>query len=322
MTRSEPQALEDGAVNAESYAKAVFNILDDFGEERERQSDTQRAVLNILEDIEAERSRLESTQKAVLNILDDFDVERRRVEEANLTLQKQSIELGRSNKELEMFAYVASHDLQEPLRMITSFTQLLAKRYRGQLDSEADDFIGFVVDGATRMSALIEDVLSYSRVGSKDLEFTWANCEEVLEGVLSDLGGLMAETGAIVTHAPLPTISVDASQLAKLFQNLVVNAIKFCTEKQPLVHIGAEPEDDGWRLSVRDNGIGVDPSHSEEIFHAFQRLHSREYPGTGIGLAICRRIVDRHHGRLWIESEPGSGSTFFFTLPHRDAGAS
>lgn len=321
MTSAETQLADGGAADAASYAKAIFNILDDFGEERERQGDSQRAVLNILEDIEADRNRLEATQKAVLNILDDFDVERRRVEEANLSLRERTTELGRSNAALEMFAYVASHDLQEPLRMITSYTQLFAKRYRGQLDSEADEFIGFVVDGATRMAALIKDVLDYSRVGSKDLELTWTNCEEVLERVLANLGGLVAETGAVVTHDPLPTIGADASQLAKLFQNLVVNAIKFCTEKRPLVHVGAHSEEDGWKLFVRDNGIGVDRSHSEQIFQAFQRLHSREYPGSGIGLAICKTIVERHGGRLWIESQPGSGSTFFFTLPSRNATA-
>jgi len=319
VTSAETQVLlqDDSAVAAENYAKAILNILDDFGEERKRQGDSQSALLNILEDIGAETARLEATQKAILNILDDFDVEKKRVEEANVSLQYRTAELGRSNAELELFAYVASHDLQEPLRMITSYTQLLAKRYRGQLDSDADEFIEFVVDGATRMSALINDVLNYSRVGSRDLELTSADCEEILDRVLMNLRQRVEETGAVVTHDPLPTIIADSSQLAQLFQNLVDNAIKFCTEKSPAVHIGAHQEGDGWTLFVRDNGIGIDRSYNERIFQAFQRLHSREYPGTGIGLAICKKIVERHGGRLWIESEPGHGSTFSFTLPAR-----
>jgi light-regulated signal transduction histidine kinase (bacteriophytochrome) len=308
-----------GAVDAASYAKATLNILDDFGEERARQGDSQRAVLNILEDIGAETIRLESTQKALLNILDDFDVEKRRVEETNVSLQERTAELGRSNAELEMFAYVASHDLQEPLRMITSYTQLLAKRYRGQLDSDADEFIEFVVDGAMRMSSLINDVLNYSRVGSRDLVLSQTNCEEVLERVLMNLRQRVEATGVVVTHDPLPTVVADSSQLEQLLQNLVDNAIKFCTKKSPAVHIGAHPDSDGWTLFVHDNGIGVDPSYNERIFQAFQRLHSREYPGTGIGLAICKKIVERHDGRLWIESQPDIGSTFSFRLPNKQA---
>jgi PAS domain S-box-containing protein len=243
--------------------------------------------------------------------------ERRRAEEA---LSAHARELARSNDDLQQFAYVASHDLQEPLRMVASYTQLLARRYRGALDADADEFIAFAVDGVTRMQALINDLLAYSRVGSRESERAPVSLEEVLGRVLHTLSPATQTEGATVTHDPLPTVQGDAGQLAQLFQNLIGNAIKFRGADPPRVHVSARHEDGGWVVSVRDNGIGIAPEFATRIFAIFQRLHSRtEYPGTGIGLAICRKIVERHGGRIWVESEPGHGSTFNFTLPDRSA---
>ena len=235
--------------------------------------------------------------------------------QAEAALAKRTEELARSNAELERFAYVASHDLQEPLRMVASFTQLLAKRYRGQLDGDADEFIGFAVDGARRMQILINDLLAYSRVGTRGREFAPTNCEAALEAALMNLGKAIEETGALVTHDPLPTIPGDEIQLGQVFQNLIANALKFHGSAPPRAHVAAQNKDGEWRFSVRDNGIGIDPQYAERIFHVFQRLHTAaEYPGTGIGLAIAKKIVERHGGRIWVESEPGQGATFYFTL--------
>ena len=239
--------------------------------------------------------------------------ERKQAEEI---LKKKTEELARSNKELEQFAYVASHDLQEPLRMVTSYVQLLARRYKGKLDGSADEFIGFAVDGAARMQRLINDLLTYSRVGTRGEEFEPADCEIVLQQSLKNLQIAAEEKQAVVTHDPLPTIMADHVQLGQLFQNLIGNAIKFQGTEPPHVHISASRNENSWVFSVRDNGIGIAPEYSEKIFVIFQRLHGRDkYPGTGIGLAVCKKIVERHGGRIWVESEPGKGATFLFTLP-------
>jgi len=238
--------------------------------------------------------------------------ERKRAEEE---LKKTLADLERSNKELEQFAYVASHDLQEPLRMVASFTQLLGQRYGGKLDKDADDFIRYAVDGANRLQALINDLLSYSRVSTRGKALEPIACEDVLARVHANLLAMIEETGTILVHDPLPTVVADETQMVQLFQNLVQNAIKFRRDESPRIHVAAQREGDEWVFSVRDNGIGIDAQYFDRIFVIFQRLHGKEeYPGTGIGLAMCRRIVERHAGRIWVESEPGRGSTFYFAL--------
>lgn len=237
-------------------------------------------------------------------------------------LAKRTQEMERSNKDLQQFAYVASHDLQEPLRMVSSYVQLLQRRYQGRLDADADDFIGFAVDGATRMQHLIQDLLSYSRVNTHGNPPSPTDVGAVLEQVITNLRLAIDESNARITHESLPVVEADATQLVQLFQNLIANAIKFCSELPPQILISAEKEDSYWVFSVRDNGIGLDPEFADRIFTIFQRLHSRQdYPGTGIGLAICKRIVERHGGSIWVKSAPGEGSTFYFTLPVSDSNA-
>jgi PAS domain S-box-containing protein len=239
------------------------------------------------------------------------------LEKANTLLARQTEELARSNAELEQFAYVASHDLQEPLRMVSSFTQLLAQRYRGKLDADADEFIGYVVEGAVRMQQLIRDLLSYSRVGRDDSTPAPTDCSAVFRSVCTNLRKAIEECDAQVSAEPLPTVAVHESELLQVLQNLIGNAIKFRrVDTAPRVHVAARVQGSEWLFGIRDNGIGIDSQHAERIFLVFQRLHGRnKYPGTGIGLAICKKVVERHGGRIWVESEPGQGSTFYFTLP-------
>ena len=237
-------------------------------------------------------------------------------ERAEAALQGHARDLARSNAELEEFAYVASHDLQEPLRMIKSYLQLLEKRHGRKLEGDAHQFLAYAVDGATRMQQLIHDLLAYSRVGTAKAEFAPTDCRGAVQGVLGDLKMTIEESGGVVTHDHLPTVMGDASQIRQLFQNLIANAIKFQNSAPPHVHVSAERCGGEWVFSVRDNGIGIAPEYAERIFVIFQRLHTRsEYPGTGIGLAICKRIVERHGGRIWVESQPGQGATFRFTIP-------
>jgi len=245
-------------------------------------------------------------------MFDDI-TERKQAEEA---LKAAHEELKRSNSELEQFAYVASHDLQEPLRMVSSYTQLVMKRYGDRLDGDAREFMAYVVDGAARMKQLIEDLLAYSRVGTKGKDFKPVAVENALKRAVTNLHAAIQESGAEITHDALPTVDADEVQLAQLFQNLMGNALKFKGSETPHVHVSAVELPDEFQISIKDNGMGIEPQYFERIFMLFQRLHTKgDYPGTGIGLAICKKVVERHGGRIWVESEPGKGSSFNFTLP-------
>ncbi|HVL49156.1 MAG TPA: ATP-binding protein [Candidatus Thermoplasmatota archaeon] len=240
-----------------------------------------------------------------------------RVRLTNLVTAK-AAELERSNADLQQFAYVASHDLQEPLRMVASYVQLIERRYRGKLDKDADEFIEYAVDGARRLQGLINDLLSYSRVGGSNAPFMEVDLGATVDTVRRQLAKTLEEKGArLVVATPLPTVRADPSQMVQILQNLVGNGLKFTAPgRAPEVSVSAERDEGAWRIAVRDNGIGIDPEYAERIFVLFQRLHSREtYPGSGIGLAICKRIVERHGGRIWVESKPGEGATFLFLLP-------
>jgi len=248
---------------------------------------------------------------------------RRQAEE---DLARKVEELARSNAELEQFAYIASHDLQEPLRMVAAYTQLLGERYRGKLDENADKFIGYACEGAARMQTLIQDLLAFSRVGRNGARRIQVDCDALMQEILLTLGPAIAESGAVVAHGPLPAVWADRSQLAQVFQNLIANAIKFRGKEAPEISVTAEKSNDSksndatledqWVFTISDNGIGIAPEYAENIFVVFQRLHTRtEYPGNGIGLAICKKIIEHYGGKIWVEAQLGHGSTFKFTLP-------
>jgi PAS domain S-box-containing protein len=242
-----------------------------------------------------------------------------RIAERTAALEERAAELKRSNEELEAFAYVASHDLQEPLRAMASYTQLLKRQLGGQGSAEADLYIGHVLEGAARMRALINALLDYSRVGRRPLDLRPLPLDEVFDTAMADLSTTIAESGAQVTHGPLPVLAGDPVGLGQLFRNLISNAIKFRRDEPPAISVTAQLVGHDWRFAVRDNGIGIDSRHYDRIFIIFQRLHGRDRAGTGIGLAVCKKIVERHGGQIWVESEAGKGSTFFFTLPARAA---
>jgi hypothetical protein len=226
-------------------------------------------------------------------------------------------ELARSNRELEQFAYVASHDLQEPLRTLASYAKLLSRRYEDQLDAKANRFIRYILEEALRMQALINDLLRYSRVGRQPQNFAPCDCAAVFDVVVQRLEGAIANSGATVTGNDLPTVFADETQLIQLFQNLISNALKYRSPELPVVQVAAVQQEGQWLFSVRDNGIGIEPKYAERIFMIFQRLHTQEeYSGTGIGLAIAAKIVERHGGRIWVESELGQGAIFYFTIPN------
>lgn len=237
--------------------------------------------------------------------------------EAEEKLRRFAEELQRSNQELEHFAYVASHDLQEPLRTVGSFAQLIERRYKGKLEDDADEFINYIVDGASRMQRLINDLLTYSRVGTRGRTFQRVDTQQVLSKVIQDIDSLIQGSGAVITHDEMPMVSADEVQLRQLLQNLIGNGVKFRKPGEaPAIHVAAKQVNGEWEFRVRDNGIGIEPQYFERVFVIFQRLHGRnEYEGTGIGLAVCKKIVERHGGRIWVESEPGAGATFCFTLP-------
>jgi light-regulated signal transduction histidine kinase (bacteriophytochrome) len=241
-----------------------------------------------------------------------------RLAKAAEDLRDRATELERSNADLQQFAYVASHDLSEPLRMVSSYVQLLARRYRGRLDSDADEFIRFAVDGASRMQALIDGLLLYSRTGTLEYTHGPIDCSKVMASTLSTMDRRVKSTGAVITIDPLPTVTGDETQLGQLFQNLLSNALKFVSDRQPRIHVSAVRDGPGWLFSITDNGIGIEPRHTERIFKVFQRLHNHEsYSGSGIGLAICKRIVERHGGRIWVDPVPAGGTRFSFTIPDR-----
>lgn len=238
--------------------------------------------------------------------------------QAEQHLKQLNADLLRSNQELGQFAYVASHDLQEPLRKIRSFTELFSERYQGKLDDTADRYLGYITSGAARMQGLIDDLLSYSRVGRVEIHIQATNLEHILQQVKSDLETVIETSNALISFDPLPIALVDPTQMRRLLQNLISNAIKYCEADIPKIHIGASKDKKDWTISVQDNGIGIDPQFAERIFVIFQRLHNREeYSGTGIGLAICKKIIERHGGEIWVNSQEGQGATFSFTLPHR-----
>jgi PAS domain S-box-containing protein len=240
--------------------------------------------------------------------------------QAEAALHEAHEELKRSNSDLEQFAYVASHDLQEPLRMVSSYTQLLGRRYGEKFDADAKEFMAYIVDGAARMQQLIQDLLAYSRVGTKDKDFKPVELAKPLRRAIANLKAAIDESGAAVTHDPLPTLVADEVQLAQLFQNLVGNALKFRSASAPRIHVGVSERGGFFEFEVRDNGIGIEPQYFERIFMVFQRLHNKsDYPGTGIGLAICKKVVERHGGQMRVESKPGEGSAFIFTLPKERA---
>ncbi len=297
----------------EVYEQTVFDQsskLEQLLEERNRSEHELQKHKSHLEELVAARTGELMRANEQLKL----DIAARKQAEQDLALKAQ--ELARSNADLERFAYVASHDLQEPLRMVASYTQLLARRYKGKLDTDADEFIGFAVDGANRMQRLIQDLLTYSRLTSRGKAFELTESQAACENALWNLRQAVEDSGATVTVGPLPTVFADATQLSQLFQNLIGNGIKYCSDLVPDIHVGARVDGTEWEFSVQDNGIGIEAQYFERIFVMFQRLHTRkEYSGTGMGLAICRKIVERHGGRIWVESRPGDGSTFWFTIP-------
>jgi light-regulated signal transduction histidine kinase (bacteriophytochrome) len=253
--------------------------------------------------------------------------ETQRIRQLNLDLERRvalrTEELQRSNDDLQHFAYVASHDIKEPMRMISSYSALLQRRYQGRLDADADTYIGFIVDGVKRMNTLITDLLEYSRAGqSSGEQTTEVEPGAIFENVLENLKVTIADAGATVTSDPLPAIVYDPVRLEQLLQNLIANAVKYRDPSRAAhVHLSAERRPGETVFSVRDNGVGIAPEHREQVFGIFKRLHGKEIEGTGIGLAMCKKIVERHGGRIWVESTPGSGSTFFFSVPHARSAA-
>jgi len=289
-------------------------VFNDFEIEHDFETLGRRIMVLNARRIYHETKRMQMILLAIEDI-----TERKRAEEKLKQaeeLKQAIVALERSNKELEQFAYVASHDLQEPLRMVSSFTQLLAKRYQGKLDKDADEFIDYAVAGAKRMQMLLNDLLAYSRVGARVKSFEPTDSEAAFDQAIANLRVAIEEGEAVITRDRLPPLIADDLQIVQLFQNLLGNAIKFHGKEPPRIHVSAKQEGNEWVFSFRDNGIGIAPEYFDRIFVIFQRLHSREeYPGTGTGLAICKKIVERHGGRIWVESEPGKGSTFYFTIP-------
>jgi signal transduction histidine kinase len=270
-------------------------------------------VVSEREDYSVRAEKYSNDELGVLT--DAFNRMLGQIQERDIALRSTADDLVRSNSELEQFAYVASHDLQEPLRAVGGCVQLLKRRYQSQLDATAEELIGHTVEGVTRMQTLINDLLAYSRVGTRGTPFEPTNCSVILKHALDNLQAAIEESGAVVTSDPLPTVNADSTQMTQLLQNLVGNAIKYRDHRRPEIHVGVKSEDNNWVFSVADNGIGIEPQYYERVFKVFQRLHQRrEYSGNGIGLAICKKIVERHGGQIWVESKLGEGSTFYFRI--------
>ena len=308
--RHELAALEQLFEVYERTTLEQASRLEQLLEERRRVTNELQEHKSRLEELVA--ARTEELVRANEQL--KLDIAARKRTEQKLALKAQ--ELARSNADLEKFAYVASHDLQEPLRMVASYTQLLGRRYKGKLDVDADEFIGFAVEGANRMQQLIHDLLTYSRLTTLGKVLEPVESRAACDNAVKNLRQSIRDSGATVTVAPLPAVLADATQLTQLFQNLIGNGIKYCNSRAPEIQVAARADGTDWIFSVQDNGIGIEPQYFERIFQMFQRLHTRtEYSGTGMGLAICQKIVERHGGRIWVESQPGCGSTFLFTIP-------
>ncbi|MFP5306419.1 MAG: ATP-binding protein, partial [Gammaproteobacteria bacterium] len=268
--------------------------------------------------------QLQARERELLTLVSERQRAEAALKAANAALEERAAELARSNAELERFAYVASHDLKEPLRSVISFTQLLEKKYKGRLDAEADSYIQFAVDGAKSMRRLIENLLDYARIASAERTSAATSADDALRQALENLRAAVEHSGAVVTHAPLPDVQARPTELVQLFQNLIDNAIKFRSDAPPRIHLSAQREKDAplWRFCVADNGIGIEPRYADKVFRLFQRLHNREdYPGTGIGLAVCKKIVESAGGRIWVEAGDGPGARIAFTLPAAPARA-
>lgn len=328
---------KDFGFNTEDYLTALSKvpvILDDevkyrmefladlasfFGEAGLTKLNLQKLMAEQEHRIEERTRDLKDAQVATLNMMQDAEEARHDAEKANENLKILMAELKRSNEELEQFAYVASHDLQEPLRMVSSYTQLIERRYKDKLDQDGHDFIEFAVDGANRMQRLINDLLTFSRVTTRGKEFNFTDLNSVLGQAIANLQQRIDETHAVIINDELPNLPIDEGQITRLFQNLLDNATKFHGKEAPRVHITAKEQEKDWLFCFRDNGIGIDPGYKDRIFIIFQRLHAKsDFPGTGIGLALCKRIVERHGGKIWVESEPGKGAAFCFTIPKRE----
>lgn len=315
--------------NMENTQRSVFNILEDFSEEKNHLENTQSAVINILADYSAEKLDMENTQHSVLNILEDFSEEKNRLENSQRALlnilddyseEKDKAEafnknLVAANKELEQFAFIASHDLQEPLRTITSFVGIFEKKYSGKLDADAEQYLKFIVTATTKMRNLIEDLLGFSRIG-RNIALESVDFNDALKETLVDLDASIKESKAKIISATLPILTANKTDIIRLFQNLISNAIKFRKkEGQSEISITVEEHDTEYMFAVKDNGIGIEERFFKKLFVIFQRLHTvAEYPGTGIGLAACKKIVALHGGRIWVTSKVNEGSTFFFTI--------
>ncbi len=288
---------------------ALLNILDDYSVEKVNMENTQRAVLNILEDYGTEKNNLENTQRAVLNILDDYSEEKGKVETINNDLSS-------ANKELEQFAYVASHDLQEPLRTISIFVGLLEEKYSGKIDEDTKQYLKFIVNATSKMQNLIKDLLDFSQIG-RNISFAATDCNDILKEVIANIGATIKVSNAKITSTVLPVVIGNEIELRQLFQNLISNAIKFHKKNSnPEIEITFVEKETEYLFAFKDNGIGLEEQYKDRIFIIFQRLHTAtEYAGTGIGLATCKKIVALHNGKIWMESKLGHGSIFYFTIP-------